>query len=1560
MKSFRKVLLIITVIALLCVLVACGENAGTGSTPNQGEQGSQGGEQGGGQGGQEQGGSEVKPLDTPYLVLDGAVAYWKPIDNASGYELEVNGEYYGATEETSYKLQAGESLRIRAISGDPDKFKDSAFSNTVRIEKESKQKLDAPVIKVDYTDGKHVTFEPIENATSYLYELNGEFDWLSATSENRIGSFEFGTVVRVIARDDNGVYADSEYSNAVTLGAMSDCTQVTDLSEYVGTYMNFDTDRYVVVGEDNKVTVYYSPNTDIDDTEGVEVFVKQDGEDTTVIAKFDNSTKIITKKQGSQAAFSFMNDTYYKLVAGNNFGDSKDVYGIYCNYEKQDDYRFAELTQTAVIADGVSYNLYKFVDTFEDFGESFYEDFNGTFYYDNGKYIYLNFVEGLGGNDPDRFRFNERAYNIIKQATEIPNEIYVQSKDDYRLLLGEGDIIFLTYVLQDGKVYFNLDLGTGTPVRKSLWVMGKNGYFSPTDENDFTTLKRVNVGEEQVSFGDSLYFNEIYESKLYNYFHTPSNNFVSADFVSTKLTSMITVDRYGQFLTKFGSNHTKTDFKVFDGRNGYTLLQINGKYYRFSFEHNEENNYRTEGIRITVNSSSGDSVERYCLMEDVSFDFNGTYRNNDDSVVLTKDGKLTYNNFEYQVVTIDGKKYARNASIFKCISKADENEFQFVGDALYTTSDLIEATIDEVLGDLEKDISYQLMLLGDRVNTYEFKIYDDRAYYNNLSATLYKDGSGKLTAIENRNGTYPASIVTKENGEATIVIDGYEYYKPKTAKIPDEYIGKRFYTFKYEDDKTYAQDTLYFERVDGKTYVFVLNDTNKVHPRVNGRYQMIEDYDYFNERYFINESALELIGDVYRIIPYSGYSSDISPFKFLDDGSIMYGNVHYYEVKKATIVPVEYQGSYYDSERRIIEIIDNSAVKTETSRAELLSNAQKLSNVYYIENERGAKLYLKDFYPTVRFSETNRELYVHAVRQLVGTNIFKLQETPEWLGNAFIKKGTYYTRFFNDQYEGLTPNFYNGHQHIDYFAFTFRAYNDVTYVRNAGGYVTEYNDTIRFIGSSNGNSTPLISQNNVKNRCYYYDDGINYWFVYQFATEAIRIWFDKESLGPYNEKIARFNLQERVLVDTTESNKSIYESILSYEDAELKYVSIVEPTELPDGMLGNYLLTRSRLSNIDGVYNTDLSNYHRVYKTSDGRFKFQELHICDNTNWYGRWTYFNYDIGYDEATGRYLYGHYRTWTENTSLKIDAATDFEPVGELIYDNGTLTVKSYNARQSIMDGDSYVLVQNDSEYSKLVAADVNFASLGMVGKTYFGMASNGCCLHTIVNVTNADTVSMYLNIGSLDFFDAKLLVTNTVENAADNSVKYVGYLVSVDDETSVYIPIVITKYESGEIEFNFNYMDNNIGSYDDFVITEVHESNVLKGVEGVVEFKSRAPQEGKELTETAIFDSENNTITFNIGDNFECENMQTYTVTTFYYNADETMMYCIAGGRVFFFEFEDGKLMTSQVQFVARKLTGNGVAWFEFYVPEETEGGETEGGETSGEQTGEGETSGETNA
>lgn len=1515
MKSFRKVLLIITVIALLCVLVACGENTGTGSTPNQGEQGSQGGEQGGG--GQEQGGSEVKPLDTPYLMLDGEVVYWKPIDNASGYEIELNGEGCGITGETSYKLQAGESLRIRAISGDPDKFKDSAFSNTVRIEKESKQKLDAPVIRVDYTDGKHVTFEPVENATSYLYELNGEFDWLSATSENRIGSFEFGTVVRVLARDDNGVYADSEYSNAVTLGAMSDCTQVTDFSEYVGTYMTYDAAHYVVVGEDNKVVIHFNADRDAYTyTEEVQIFVKQDGEYTMILAKGDDYIEKVARVSDEEAAFSFMGIDFHKLVKGNCFYKD-DVYGIYCNYEKQDDYRFAKLSQTALTVDGKTYDLYTFV--------------NGgkTFYYSDEKYIDLSFEEG--------FRFNDRGYSIIRQATEIPNEIYVQSKDDYRLLLGEGDIIFLTYVLQDGKVYFNLDLGTGTPVRKSLWVMGKDYcYFSPTDENDFTTLKRVNVGEEQVSFGDSLYFDEISERNLYSQLYTPSNNFVSAEFVSYDFNSKITVDKYGQFLTEYGTMHKNTDFKAFYGWGGFNLFQIDGKYYRAHFDM-VDNSYE---IRY------GDSMERFFIMKPMTFDFNATYRgNNNDSIVLTKEGRLTYENVDYQVMLIDNSYYAVKGRIFKCIAMVDKNRFQFVSDALYTTSDLIEATIDEVLGDLEKDISYQLMLFGDRVNTYEFKIYGDKAYYNNLSATLYKDGSGKLTAIENRNGTYPASIVTKENGEATIVIDGYEYYKPKTAKIPDEYIGKRFYTFKYEDDKTCAQDTLYFERVDGKTYVFVLNDTNKVHPRVNGRYQMIEDHDYFNERYFINESALELIGDVYRIIPYSGYSSDISPFKFLDDGSIMYGNVHYYEVKKATIVPVEYQGSYYDSERRIIEIIDNSAVKTETSRAELLSNAQKLSNVYYIENERGAKLYLKDFYPTVRFSETNRELYVHAVRQLVGTNIFKLQETPEWLGNAFIKKGTYYTRFFNDKYEGLTPNFYNGHQHIDYFAFTFRAYNDVTYVRNAGGYVTEYNDTIRFIGSSNGNSTPLISQNNVKNRCYYYDDGINYWFVYQFATEAIRIWFDKESLGPYNEKIARFNLQERVLVDTTESNKSIYESILSYEDAELKYVSIVEPTELPEGMLGNFEMKLVYPIGTEGVSLRDLHDFQRVYKTSDGKYKFQQLSYCVTGDVFPTsFMFFDYDVMYDEATGRYLYGHNRTWTENTALKIDAATDFEPVGELIYDNGTLTVRSFNALKSRKHTDyyqTYYVVTNDSTYEKVVASDVDFAAFDMVGKTYFGIedpTSDG--VRTIVKVVGANTVSMIFNL-RLEFFDAKLFITQTVENATDNSVNYRGYLISTGEDISAIAPIMIEKSASGEFKFIFNHDEKNHWM-DEFIMSEVHESNVIKGVEGVLVFKSYGFNKYRD--DTATFDADNNTLTLHVAENFDSENMQTYVVTTFYYNADETMMYCFAGGRIFYFAYDvDGTISTDRQKQYVICADGTEIESFEFFVPNE----ETEGGETSGE-------------
>lgn len=1001
--------------------------------------------------------------------------------------------------------------------------------------------------------------------------------------------------------------------------------------------------------------------------------------------------------------------------------------------------------------------------------------------------------------------------------------------------------------------------------------------------------------------------------------------------------------------------YSNTDFKVYCDANFYRLFQIDGKYYRVTLETNAET-HKTEEIRVVINSTSGDSIERYCIAENASFDFYGTYRNNGDSIVLTKDGKLTYDNVEYQVVTIDGKKYARNASTFKRISKVDENEFQFVDEALYSTSDLIEATVDEVLSDLEKNTNYQLIQFRDLVTWYEFSIRGDKAYYNNRLATLYKDGSGKLTAIESTEGTYPASIITNEDGEATIVIDGYEYYTAKAATIPDEYLWKRYYTFYGEDNDTYAQDTLYFARVyDGSAYVKGLfslnaNDNNIIHTRGWANDRIVEDFDYLQETSFSKESDMFVVGNVY----YDSFDSRCT-FEFRDDGSLVYGGKVYYEAKEAAVVPAEYHGSYYDQYRRVIEIIDGGAVKAETSRVEILTSAKELSKVYYIENDRGARLYLKDFYQTTKYSQSKVDLNTHPLRQLVGSNLVKLKETTKELADRYIKPGTYYTRFYNDLYDGYDSHFYEGNGHLDYFGLTFRSFNDVTYVRNAGGYSTTVDKYGNIDSSkiyfSQERTTAIISQNNLPNRCYYYynSDVCEYCFVYQFATEAIQICFEKElRYQPDVEKTAKFYIYERILIgDSATDNR--YVLVWSNDEYLMKYVSIVEPTELPDGMLGNYVMTLSRPDGVTGVYNTDLSNYHRVYKTSDGKFKFQQLRYCDIADIGGKFTFFDYDIRYDEAAGRYLYGYYRTWTENADLKIDAATDFEPVGELVYNNGTLTVISFNARQSTTDDRSYVVTQNESKYAKIVATDVNFATLGMVGNTYFGMNGIGLNLHSIVSVTNADTVNMFINIGSLKFFDAKLIVTSAVENVTENNVEYVGYLFSVDDEMSVYVPIVITKYESGEIEFRFNYMENDV-LCDDFIITEAHESNLLKGVDGVVEFKSRV--NGTERAETAIFDSENNTITFYVGDDYECENMQTFTVTKFYYNADESAMYCIADGRVFFFTYADGKIETTlQIQFVASKRIGNNAEWFEFYVPEESEGGESESGESSGEAGGE---------
>lgn len=149
--------------------------------------------------------------------------------------------------------------------------------------------------------------------------------------------------------------------------------------------------------------------------------------------------------------------------------------------------------------------------------------------------------------------------------------------------------------------------------------------------------------------------------------------------------------------------HKNTDFKAFYGWGGFNLFQIDGKYYRAHFDM-VDNSYE---IRY------GDSMERFFIMKPMTFDFNATYRgNNNDSIVLTKEGRLTYENVDYQVMLIDNSYYAVKGRIFKRIAMVDKNRFQFVSDALYTTSDLIEATIDEVLGDLKRILVINLCFLA--------------------------------------------------------------------------------------------------------------------------------------------------------------------------------------------------------------------------------------------------------------------------------------------------------------------------------------------------------------------------------------------------------------------------------------------------------------------------------------------------------------------------------------------------------------------------------------------------------------------------------------------------------------------------------------------------------------------------------------------------------------------------------------------------------------------------------------------------------------------------------
>ena len=132
------------------------------------------------------GSSTPKTLDAPQVSLLDNVAYWHKVDNASGYNIEINGKLeFENSDITSVELKALDEVRVQAVSNNK-KYKDSLWSDMIKYDPFA----DVQTYKVEWiVEGKVVEIDdkviegtipsyngttPIKNATDkYSYEFIG-------------------------------------------------------------------------------------------------------------------------------------------------------------------------------------------------------------------------------------------------------------------------------------------------------------------------------------------------------------------------------------------------------------------------------------------------------------------------------------------------------------------------------------------------------------------------------------------------------------------------------------------------------------------------------------------------------------------------------------------------------------------------------------------------------------------------------------------------------------------------------------------------------------------------------------------------------------------------------------------------------------------------------------------------------------------------------------------------------------------------------------------------------------------------------------------------------------------------------------------------------------------------------------------------------------------------------------------------------------------------------------------------------------------------------------------
>ncbi|MBE5745597.1 MAG: hypothetical protein E7355_05650, partial [Clostridiales bacterium] len=184
-------------------------------------------------------------LSAPVVTLDGNEARWSAIDGVVGYTYTINNGNETTTNGLSVTLKDGDTLRVKAI-GDNVTTEDSSWSNAVTF---TAITLSTPVVTLD---GNVASWEAVENATGYVYEIDG----VETETSERSVTLTDGQSIKVKAITTNVLYKESAWSNAVTFTKSTLSAPVVTLNDNVASWTAIDgaTQYTYIINNDNEKT----------------------------------------------------------------------------------------------------------------------------------------------------------------------------------------------------------------------------------------------------------------------------------------------------------------------------------------------------------------------------------------------------------------------------------------------------------------------------------------------------------------------------------------------------------------------------------------------------------------------------------------------------------------------------------------------------------------------------------------------------------------------------------------------------------------------------------------------------------------------------------------------------------------------------------------------------------------------------------------------------------------------------------------------------------------------------------------------------------------------------------------------------------------------------------------------------------------------------------------------------------------------------------------------------------------------------------------------------------